>query len=215
MQSDFNAAAVRGYWTSHQAFAMLGTFGFFRLLRIFRPFLILRCRFKHKKILMASVAAATCLCLFATILVESMFLPGYRKTLADTRNELTLNMSKSAPLDIAVMGSISPDILAIAVDGTAVFSRSDKTAIQPGNYEFFSAGPVGIWFSLFPFHKVRAVSEAMLSGFLCMMAAGTAFALLALKKNELMRTLNHSRNKSPADQPVGEEELDGILGKAR
>ncbi len=215
MQSDFSSAAVRGYWTSRQGFSFLSSLTCFRLLRLARPLLVLPCKSHYKKVMLLSIAALAGFLLIATLLVESMILPGHKKMLNATRTDLTMRMSAVSPADAVLIGRQIPDILAIAIDGKAVFSRPETRAIKAGNYQYYSEQTSGIWFSLFPIHRIRAASEAIISGAVCILLLAIAFFSLAPKKSLLTMEIQKRRIEACADLPIGEEELDGILGKSR
>ncbi len=213
IHADFNVSAIPGSWASGSELAIMGSIVFLRQLRLVRPFLGLPCPSRHKKIIFFSFAAIIGIGFAVGVLSDSAILPGYRNMLSASRTELAFRLQESTGAETVAIGRANPDILAISVYGNPVFSRAQEPDLKPGCFEYFSAGSVGVWFSLIPEHKIISVSEAVDSGFMVVIFA--VFFFLLLHRGKRDEEKNPDSRTHCADLPIGTEELNGILGKTR
>ncbi|OHD19506.1 MAG: hypothetical protein A2087_05655 [Spirochaetes bacterium GWD1_61_31] len=211
--ADFTLAAVRGYWTSPNAVAALGTIASLRLLRPLRFFIAPLVDQQAGKLFIALIAALLCLVFGFAVAVDALLLPGYRGALIDTRRGISANLVLLPVAEANLAARSNVDIQALRIDGRLIFSDRDAKSLRPGDYEYYGDERSGTWFSLKPWQRARSLLEILSALLAISLPLLLAAGLRPRLSDGQSAALPPDSDDSPLHQPVGHAELDGILGK--
>lgn len=212
--ADFSAAAVRGYAASGGPMAALATASALRLLRLARPYASLYPRppkalpSKHALIALAAAALAA---LLACALTDALVLPGYARAEAERRQGVMRAMRELSVLDPSALTEAArthPDIVALAVNGMTVVAGGADYHPADAMYEEYAT--VAAWFSAKPVHRASGAAEAAAA--LCALILTLAYALSSRKAARAGTSFRRG-TRAARGQPVGREEMAGVLGK--
>jgi hypothetical protein len=208
--ADFSVAAVRGFASVNGAAAALSAFAGLRLLRAFRPFLRLSSAQRErldKKSGFAALAALIVL-MAGGMLGDGLLIPSIARTEAQRRGAVLEAFDRQGPVSIDL--GAQPDIVALRRGGQAA-SRLEG-AYNPSDASYMSYGGAEAWFELEGFHKARGAAEAL--AVLVALAFALSYALAAKRERRSRAYAAQIAARSAGgDQPAGQAELAGILGK--
>ncbi len=208
--ADFSVAAVRGFASVQGLGAALAAFAGLRLLRAFRPFLRLasaRPPRLDKGSGMAALAALAVL-MAGGMLGDGLLIPSIARAEAERRGAV-LDALGANGLPAAELRT-QPDIIALRI-GSLAASRLDGE-YNPADSSYLSSGSAEAWFGLEGFHKARGAAEAVAA--LGALAFALAFSLIRERYRRARRYAARIAARSPGgDEPAGQAELAGILGK--
>ncbi|MBU0934858.1 MAG: hypothetical protein KKC64_04525 [Spirochaetes bacterium] len=209
---DFSLAAVRGYWLSPAPIAMLSTVTALRLLRPLR-LVISSLSIKAKPFVIPLILAGSVLLVsLAAIVVDGLVLPGYRKTLAMQRQAIVRKMDDNLTDTANANLQLYDDILALAINSELLYKAPETTEVKAGDYDYYKIGHIEAWFHMTAWQRARSLLELALN--VCIL--GLFLALWSLYRNSRQRSTEVQPEVSAKlirGRPVGEEEIQGILGR--